>query len=473
MRETAVPDPTNHADVAVLGGGSAGYAAALRCAQLGRSVVLVEADAVGGTCLHRGCVPTKALLRVGEVADMTRSAARYGLRTQLDGIDMAAVNAFKDSVVDRFHSGLRHLLQACGITVLQGYGRLAGPTTVRVEDQCISAGAIILATGSEPKTLPHITIGGRVLTSDEALTLDTVPGSVAVLGGGVIGVEFASLWASLGASVTVIESLPRLLPSEDVDSSRALARAFRRRKIHTRTGTTVRTVEQGSADVRITFDTGDPLIVDYLLVAIGRRPRTSDLGLETAGVVLDHGFVKTDQRLQTSQPGIYAVGDIVAGAQLAHRGFAHGLFVADELAGLRPAPIDDDALPRVVYSHPEVASIGMTEETARERYGDSVQVARHDLAGNAKSHILDTAGAVKVVGHTDGRVLGIHMVGDRVGELIGEAQLLHNLGATAATAASIIHAHPSQSEAIGEAFLALAGRPLHGHSREEASRAGR
>ena len=468
-----MPDPTIHADVAVLGGGSGGYAAALRCAQLGRSVVIVEADAVGGTCLHRGCVPTKALLRVGEVADITRSAGRYGLRTQLDGVDMATVNAFKDSVVDRFYSGLRHLLQSAGITVLQGYGRLAGPATIRVEDQRVSAGAIILATGSEPKTLPHIGIGGRVLTSDEALTLDSVPGSVAVLGGGVIGVEFASLWASLGASVTVIESLPRLLPSEDVDTSRGLARAFRRRKIHARTGATVRTVEQGSSEVRITFDTGDPLIVDYLLVAVGRRPRTGDLGLETAGVVLDHGFVKTDQRLQTSQPGIYAVGDIVAGAQLAHRGFAHGLFVDDELAGLRPAPVDDDALPRVVYSHPEVASIGMTEETARERYGDSVRVARHDLAGNAKSHILDTAGAVKVVGHADGRVLGIHMVGDRVGELIGEAQLLHNLGVTAATAASIIHAHPSQSEAIGEAFLALAGRPLHGHSREEAARVGR
>lgn len=458
-----MPKSTTQTDIAILGGGSGGYSAALRAAQLGRSVVIVEADALGGTCLHKGCVPTKALLRVGEVADLTRSAARYGLSAQLDAIDMTEVHAFKAAVVNRFHTGLADLLKANDITVVHGYGRLADPTTIEVGDQIIRADSIVLATGAQPRTLPNIPIGGRIVTSNQALTLDTIPQRVAVLGGGVIGVEFASLWASLGAAVTLIEALPRLLPTEDVDVSRTLARALRRRKIQARTGAAVRHVEQDAAEVRIGFETGEPLVVDYLLVAVGRQPRTDDVGLARAGIAVDNGFVKTNQRLQTSQPGVYAVGDIVSGLQLAHRGFQHGIFVAEEIAGLTPEPVDDHAIPRVAYSHPEVASIGLTEDAARQNYGESVQVARYDLAGNAKSHILDTAGMVKIISGEEGRILGIHMVGDGVGELIGEAQLLHNLGITAADAASFIHAHPSQGEAIGEALLAVAGRPLHTH----------
>ncbi len=456
-------EPALRADVAVLGGGSGGYAAAIRSAQLGRSVVLVEADSVGGTCLHRGCVPTKALLRVGEVADLARDGSRYGLNTTLGDIDLNAVLAFKDSVVSRFHTGLTGLLRGLGITVIDGYGRLRDASTIEVDGQLIAAEAIVLATGSAPKSLPGVPIGGRVLTSDQALTLDTIPHSVAVLGGGVIGVEFVSLWASLGSSVTIIESLPRLLPNDDADSVKHLTRAFRRRKIHARTGVTVTGVDQDATAVTITFDSGTPLTIDYLLVAVGRRPRTEDLGLETVDIEIVDGFLKTDQRLQTTQPGVYAVGDIVAGPQLAHRSFQQGLFVAEELAGRQPKAIDDNTIPRITYSHPEVAAVGITEEQARQRFSDTVQVAQHDLAGNAKSYLLNTAGSAKVITAEDGRVLGVHIVGDRVGELIGEAQILYSLGISAFDAAEFVHAHPSQSEALGEALMAVAGRPLHGH----------
>lgn len=454
---------TVRADVAVLGGGSGGYATAIRSAQLGRSVVLVEEGSVGGTCLHRGCVPTKALLRVGEVADLVRSGARYGLDTAMNDIDLTAVHAFKDSVVRRFHTGLRGLLSGLGVTVVEGYGRLSDVDTIEADDQRITADAIVLATGSAPKTLPAVPIGGRILSSDEALTLNDLPCTVAVLGGGVIGVEFASMWASLGAEVTIVEALPRLLPNEDPDNVRYLARAFRRRGIRVRTDATVVDIAQSEHGVTIDFAAGDPIRADYLLVAVGRSPRTKDLGLERLDIEVVGGFVKTDQRLRTTRPGVYAVGDIVAGPQLAHRGFQHGVFVAEELAGRRPDPVDDTLVPRITYSHPEVAGVGMSEQQARGRFGEDIRVSCHDLAGNAKSHLLDTAGSVKVITDPGGRVLGVHMVGDRVGELIGEAQLLCGMGITAADAAVFTHAHPTQSEALGEALMAVAGRPLHGH----------
>lgn len=450
-----------HVDVAVLGGGPAGYSAALRAVRLGKAVALIERDALGGTCLHRGCVPTKALLRVGEVAELTRTAERYGVQAQLAGMDMAKAHAFKQAAVNRFHSGLQNLVYSSGITVVDGDGRLEDARTIRVGDRTVAAERIVLATGSEPITPAGIPIGGRILTSDQALTLESLPRRIAVLGGGVIGVEFASLWASLGAQVTVIEAMPRLLPSEDLDISKTLARVFRRRKVTARIGTTVTEVEQTADEVRVQCDIGDPVIADYLLVAVGRRPRTEGLGVEQVGVVLDRGFVKTDARLQTSVPGIYAVGDLVAGPQLAHRGYAHGMFVAEELAGLDPKPIDDSAIPRIVYCHPEVAAVGLTEERARELHGDGVKVVRHDLGANAKSHLIGTAGTVKVIAHDDGRIIGVHLVGDRVGELIGEAQLLYGLDIEASDAAGFVHAHPTQGEALGEALLALAGKPFH------------
>lgn len=453
---------TDNYDVAIVGGGSGGYAAAIRTAQLGRSAVIVEESALGGTCLHRGCVPTKALLRVGEVADLVRDSGRYGVQSDLGGIEIGAMHAFKDSVVNRFHTGLSSLLRSHGITVVEGRGRLNDAGVIEVGGQIVGADAIVLATGSAPRSIPGVAVGGRVLTSDEALTLATVPVSVIVLGGGVIGVEFASLWASLGAHVTVVEALPRLLPNEDADSVKHLARAFRKRKIGMRTGVTVTSVDQDSDGVDVALGDGSVLRADYLLVAVGRRPRTEDLGLQSVGVELCDGFVKTDRRLLTTRPGIYAVGDVVGGLQLAHRSFAHGIFVAEELAGLHPKMVLDEALPRITYSHPEVASVGLTEEQAGAQFGAGVKIARHELAGNAKSHILNATGSVKVVTAGD-RVVGVHMVGDRVGELVGEAQLLCGLDVSATDAASLIHAHPSQGEALGEALMAVAGRPLHGH----------
>jgi dihydrolipoamide dehydrogenase len=450
-------------DVVVLGGGSGGYAAAIRAAELGMSVVLIEEDKVGGTCLHRGCIPTKALLHAGEVADTVRSAAKTGIQAVFGGVEPAAVHGYKDAVVGRLYAGLQGLLGAHGIEIVSGRGRFAGPSSVQVGGDRYTGEHVVLATGSRPRSLPGIDIRDNVVCSDQALTLDFIPEDAIVLGGGVIGVEFASIWASLGAKVTVLEALDRLLPSEDEFSSKQLARAFRRRGITAKTGVTVDGVKQDDDGVIVDLGSGSTLEAEVLLVAVGRDPNTVDAGFAEGGIELDRGFVRTDQRLRTTVPNVYAVGDIVAGLSLAHRGFQHGIFVAEEIAGLRPEPIDEASIPRVTYSHPEVASVGLTESRAQQMYGDGVRSVVYDLAGNGKSQILGTAGAVKLVQDPGGRVAGVHMVGDRVSELIGEAQVLYGLGAAVADAARLVHAHPTQGEALGEALLALAGSPLHVH----------
>jgi dihydrolipoamide dehydrogenase len=452
-------------DVVVLGGGSGGYACALRAAQLGLTVALVEKDKLGGTCLHWGCIPTKALLHAAEVADATRHADQFGIRATLDGVDMAAVNSYKDGVVGRLYKGLQGLVQSRGITVLEGRGRLVGPRSVEVDGTTYEGRHVVLASGSYSKTLPGLEIDGeRVLTSDQALGLDTVPERALVLGGGVIGVEFASAWASLGSDVTILEALPRLVPAEDPASSKLLERAFRKRKIAFRTGTPFQSVKTTDSGVAVTVESGDVLEADVLLVAVGRGPTTEGLGYDEQGIEMERGFVLTDQRLRTNVDGVYAVGDIVPGPQLAHRGFAHGIFVAEDIAGLDPVPVDDDGIPRVTYCEPEVASVGLTEDQARERYGDGVESLTYDLGGNGKSQILRTQGFVKLVRRTDGPVVGVHMVGSRVGELVGEAQLVYNWDAFPEDVAQLVHMHPTQNEALGEAHLALAGKPLHSHS---------
>jgi len=455
-----------HFDVLVLGAGSGGYSCALRAAQLGLSVGLVEKDKVGGTCLHVGCIPTKALLHAAEVADGAREAERYGVRTTLEGIDMAAVNTYKDGVVNRLHKGLAGLISGRGITVIEGEGRLTGPLTVTVGDEVHTGTDLVLASGSHSKSLPGLEIDGdKVITSEHALALDRVPESVIVLGGGVIGCEFASVWRSFGAEVTIVEALPRLVPAEDAASSKALERAFRKRGIKFRTGTPFETVTATDSGVSVTVAGGDTLAAELLLVAVGRGPNTDGLGFVEAGLTLDRGYVVTDERLRTNLPHTYAVGDIVPGLQLAHRGFGQGIFVAEEIAGLAPAPLDDAGIPRVTYSHPEVASVGLTEAQATEQYGaDGVTTLTYDLGGNGKSQILGTQGFVKLVARPDGPVIGIHLVGDRVGELIGEAQLIYGWEARADDVAPLVHAHPTQNEALGEAHLALAGKPLHAHS---------
>jgi dihydrolipoamide dehydrogenase len=453
-------------DVLVLGAGSGGYACALRAAQLGLTVGLVEKGNLGGTCLHVGCIPTKALLHAAEIADQTRESEQFGVRASLDGIDMAGVNTYKDGVVSRLFKGLTGLIKGRGITVIGGSGRLTGPREVTVDGTAYTGTHVVLASGSYSKSLPGLEVDGqRVITSEHALRLDRVPASVIVLGGGVIGVEFASVWKSFGADVTIVEALPRLVPAEDEASSKALERAFRKRKIEFRTGTPFQSVKVTDEGVAVTVEGGDVLEAELLLVAVGRGPTTDGLGYDEQGVAMERGFVLADERCRTNLEGVYAVGDIVPGLQLAHRGFQQGIFVAEDIAGLDPQPIDEVGVPRVTYSHPEVASVGLNEAAAVEQYGaDEVESLTYDLGGNGKSQILKTQGFVKLIRRKDGPVVGVHLVGDRVGELIGEAQLIYNWEAHVDDVAPLVHAHPTQNEALGEAHLALAGKPLHAHS---------
>ena len=452
-------------DLVVLGAGSGGYACALRAAQLGLTVALIEKDKVGGTCLHMGCIPTKALLHAAEVADSARDAASFGVNASLEGIDMAGVNRYKDGVVSRLYKGLTGLVTGRGISIIQGAGTLVNATTVAVGDELITGKNVVIATGSYSRSLPGLEVDGvKVITSEQALALDHVPASVVILGGGVIGCEFASVWKSFGEAVTIVEALPRLVPGEDEASSKVLERAFRRRKIAFKTGVRFESVSATGEGVDVLLSSGETLSAELLLVAVGRGPATDGAGLSEAGVELDRGYVVTDERLRTSLEGVYAVGDIVPGLQLAHRGFAHGLFVAEEIAGLNPAPVLDVAIPKVTYCDPELASVGLTEAAAREQYGDAIETVTYDLGGNGKSQILKTMGFVKLVRVTQGPVVGIHMVGARVGELIGEAQVICNWEGHPEEVAAMIHAHPTQNEALGEAHLALAGKPLHAHS---------
>jgi dihydrolipoamide dehydrogenase len=451
-------------DIVILGGGSGGYACALRSAELGKRVALIEKGKVGGTCLHRGCIPTKALLHAAEVADQARESASFGIRATLEGVDMAGVNAYKDKVVTRLWKGLVGLIGSRHIDVIEGEGRLVSPTQLQVGDTLIEGAQVVLASGSQARSLPGLEIDGRrVITSDHALELDRVPASVVILGGGVIGVEFASAWRSFGAEVTIIEMLPHLLPLEEESSSKLLERAFRRRGIGYKLGARFESVKETDSGVTVSLEGGATIDAELLLVAVGRGPESAGLGYEEAGVAMQRGYVTVDEYCQTSVPTISAVGDLTPGPQLAHVGFGEGIMVAERLAGLPVTPIDYDGVPRVAYSDPEVASVGITSATAAERGIETTEFT-YDLAGNGKSQILQTQGAAKVIATAGGGpVLGVHLVGARVGELIAEAQLIYNWEAAPAEVAQLIHPHPTQSEAIGEAHLALAGKPLHVH----------
>jgi dihydrolipoamide dehydrogenase len=459
-------------DLIVLGAGSGGYACALRAAQLGFSVALVEKDKVGGTCLHRGCIPTKAMLHAAEVADSVRNGSQFGVHAAIDKVDLAGVVSYADSVVGRIYRGVSGLISARQITVVQGAGRLTmsdGRPIVTVAEQAYQANHLVLATGSYPRSLPELEIDGtKILTSEQALRLDQLPTSAIVLGGGVIGVEFASAWRSFGVDVTIVEALPRLVSGEDSSISAALERAFRKRSINVITGAAMSGFRTAESGVRMELADGQQMDAEMLLVAVGRGPQTSGLGYEETGVELDGGFVRVNDRLQTSIPQVYAVGDVVPGLQLAHRGFAHGIFVAEEIAHQAgvleqaPTPIVDAEVPRVTYCDPEIASVGLNEDEARTRFGDSETIT-YDLTGNGKSQILKTRGFVKLVRRPSGPVVGVHMIGARVSELVGEAQLIANWDVFPTDVAGLIHAHPTQNEALGEAHLALAGKPLHAH----------
>ena len=453
-----------HADLVILGGGSGGYACALRAAELGKSVILIDKDKLGGTCLHRGCIPTKALLHAAEVADSAKESDTFGVRATFEGIDMPKVNEYRDGVVGRLYKGLQGLVKSRNVTFVEGTGRLVGPKTIEVNGEQHTGDTIVLATGSYARSLPGLEITGRIMTSDQALNLDYVPKRVIVLGGGVIGVEFASVWRSFGSEVTIVEGLPHLVPNEDEACSKALERAYRKRGIAFNLGVRFASATQDDSGVHVSLEDGTVLDADLLLVAVGRGPNTAGMGYEEQGIAMDRGWVLVDERLRTNVPGVYAVGDITPGLQLAHRGFQHGIFVAEEVAGLNPAVIADVNIPRVTYCEPEVASVGLTEAEAREKHGNNVNVYEYNLGGNGKSQILGTAGFIKLVQLTDGPIIGVHMVGSRVGEQIGEAQLIVNWEAYPDDVATLIHAHPTQNEALGEAHLALAGKPLHAHA---------
>ena len=451
-------------DIVILGGGSGGYACALRSAELGKRVALIEKDKVGGTCLHRGCIPTKALLHAAEIADHANDGPSFGVRSSFDGIDMAGVNAYKDKIVTNNWKGLTGLIKSRGIDIIEDYGKLVSPTAVQVGDRLVEGAHVVLATGSETRSLPGLEIDGhRVITSDHALQLDHVPSSVVILGGGVIGVEFASVWRSFGAEVTIVEMLPHLLPTEEESSSKLLERAFRRRGINFRVGTRFESVKDTGTGVTVTLEGGATIDAELMLVAVGRGPVSAGLGYDEIGVAMERGFVLVDEYCQTNVPTISAVGDLRPGLQLAHVGFAEGIMVAERLAGLRVVPVDYDGVPRITYSDPEVASVGITSAIAAER-GIEITEFTYDLAGNGKSQILQTAGAAKVIVTAGGGpTLGVHLVGAHAGDMIAEAQLIVNWEAVPADVAQLIHPHPTQSEAIGEAFLALAGKPLHNH----------
>lgn len=450
-------------DLVILGGGSGGYAAALRGAQLGLTVALIESDKVGGTCLHRGCIPTKALLHSAEIADGAREGSKFGVKSTLNGMDMDGVNAYKDGVINKLYKGLSGLVKSRGIVFVEGHGKLVSKDTVEVAGVKYTGKNIVLATGSYGKTLPGLEIDGeKIITSDHGTKLNYVPKSVIVLGGGVIGSEFASVWKSFGSEVTIVEGLPRLIALEDESSSKQLERAFRKRGINLELGVRFASAVKNKKDVTVTLEDGKSLTAELLMVAVGRGPVSDNIGYQEQGITMDRGYVLVDDKCRTNIPGIWAVGDLIPTLQLAHVGFAEGILVAEEIAGLNPRPINYDGIPRVTYSDPEVASVGLTTAEAKKRGHDVVELT-YDLAGNGKAQILNTSGSIKLVAQKDGPVLGIHMVGARVGELLAEAELIYNWEARASDVAPLIHAHPTLSEAMGEAHMALAGKPLHAH----------
>jgi dihydrolipoamide dehydrogenase len=453
-------------DLLVIGGGSGGYACALRASLLGKRVALVEReDRLGGTCLLRGCIPTKALLESASVMDHVRRSEEWGVRASGE-VDWPGVIAFQDGIVAKKVQGLTGLIAARGIEVIQGDARLAAGPSVQVGDRTLSATDVVIATGSRPKLLPGMEIGPRIVTSDQALGLETLPSSIVVIGAGAVGVEFASLMRSFGAEVTVLEALPRMVPLEDEDISRQLDRAFRRRGIKSVTAISVKEWKDAGDHVDVTFEDGGgqtaTVAADLCLVAVGRGPVTEGIGLEEAGVQLDRGYVKVDGALQTTLSHVWAVGDAAATPlQFAHTAFLEGMNVAERTAGLDVPEIDYTGVPRVTFSTPEVASVGLTEAQARER-GHEVETRTFNFQILAKAAIVGEGGVCKVVAAAGGGpVLGVHMIGPHVTDLIAEAMLITNWEAAPADVATLIHPHPTLSEAIGETMLAMAGKPLH------------
>ncbi|HVL97914.1 MAG TPA: dihydrolipoyl dehydrogenase [Egibacteraceae bacterium] len=463
-------------ELIVLGGGTGGYSCALRAADLGLQVALVEKDKVGGTCLHWGCIPTKAFLQAAEVAEHVQHAGDYGVRASYDGIEVAALLDYKQSVVDANWKGLQATLKSRGVDTIAGIGGLKDARTVVVStgegERTLTAGrGLVLATGSVPRGIPveGAEIDGEtVITSDHALYREALPERPIVLGAGAVGVEFATVWNAFGAQeVTIVEMLDGLVPNEDPDTRKALARDFKRRGITALTSTRLTRVEKGDGGVRVTVEgpKGEQQLEgDVLMIAIGRRPVTEDLGYEDAGITVERGYVPVDGLCRTSAEGVYAIGDILPppALGLAHASFQEGFLVAEHLADRPTTAIDYAGVPRVTYSHPEIASVGLTEEQVREA-GIEYDTATFPFSHNGRAMMMKAGGHVKVLAAKDGgKVLGIHIVGPRATDLIAEGQLIYNWEALPTEVAQFIHPHPTLTEALGEAHMKLAGNPLHG-----------
>jgi dihydrolipoyl dehydrogenase len=459
----AVPEETY--DLVVLGSGTGGYATALRAAVLGKRVALVEkADRLGGTCLLRGCIPSKALLESASVMDHINRSEEWGIKASGEA-DWGKVIETEQHVVDKKVSGLTGLIKARKIDVIQGTGKLAGGPSVEVDGRTVSAPDVVLATGSYPRLLPGMEISERVITSDQALVLDHVPESMVIIGAGAIGLEFATVYNAFGTDVTVLEALPRVAPLEDEDISKEAARAFKKRGIAAFPGVKVQEVKDAGDHVEVTYQAegkdAQTVNAELCLVAVGRGPISDGLGYEEAGVQLDRGYVKVDSALQTAAPHVWAVGDVAATPlQLAHSSFLEGIAVAERIAGQEAPEIDYAGIPRVTFSAPEISSVGLTEAQAKER-GHEVVTTKFNFQVLAKANIVGEGGIVKVVAEKDGPVLGVHMVGPHVTELVAEATLIYNWEAWPEDVARLIHPHPTLSEGIGEAFLSLTGKPLH------------
>jgi dihydrolipoyl dehydrogenase len=453
-------------DVVVVGAGTGGYSTALRGAELGQRVALVERDErLGGTCLLRGCIPTKALLQSAAVMDTVERASEWGVKAAGEP-DWSSIVAFEDATVDKLVKGVTGLVRQRGIDVVTGTATIRSGSSVEVAGASLETSNVVIATGSRPKLLPGLEVTSRVITSDQALWYDRIPASVVVIGAGAVGLEFASLYRSFGAEVTLIEALPRLAPLEDEEISSRIARAFRRRDITAAAGASVKEITEADDAVQVIYEvdgSSHGVTADVCLVAIGRGPVTDDLGVEAAGVQLDErGFVMVDDRLRTTADRVWAVGDVAATPlQLAHVSFTEGFAVAERIAGVDVPTINYVNIPRVTYCTPEIASVGLTEAQARDD-GRDVVLEKLDFRAIGKADIVGEGGVVKVVAEAGGGpVLGVHMIGPHVTDLIAEAMLITSWEATPADVAAHIHPHPTLSEGVGEAMLALAGKALH------------
>jgi dihydrolipoamide dehydrogenase len=465
---------TEQYDLVVIGGGPGGYGAALYAASAGLTVAMVEKDKVGGTCLHRGCIPAKEFLETAATFRHVAHAAEFGIEAGSPRVDFAVSQRRKQAVVDQLWKGLTGLVRSRKIVTLAGTGTLGAGRTVTVSGAdgsttTVQGRHVVLASGSVPRTIPGFSPGGPVMTSDEVLMLEHVPGRVAVIGGGAIGCEFASTFADLGAQVTILEGLPKILPGCDVDCANVVVRSFRKKGIDIRTGVTVTGHTPGAAGgTTVHLGDGSSLEVDAVVVSVGRRPFSDGLGLQgTAVKVTDRGFVEVDEFCRTAEPGVYAIGDLVATPQLAHVGFAEAILVVKHLLGEHPMPVMYDRVPWAIYCDPEVAFAGHSEESAKAA-GFDVVVSKHQFRGNSRALILgETDGLVKIIAEklpdgTGGRILGVHMVGPWVTEQLSGGYLAVNWEATAREVAEFIQPHPSLTELFGESVLALTGRSLHG-----------